>query len=285
MIKVHEPIYLKNQGLTEPRFIPLAIEENSFAAWREFRILIDFYRSRKHLGNDRNGIFSPKFRLKSQITADQFFAFCDEHPDADVCLINPFPQWRYFAYNVWMQGECYHPGLTQCAQMLLDAAEIPIRIDATGRHGPTLMAYSNFWVANSQFWEAYVGGVLNPIAKFLEQEPTHPAAIAVMTDTYHSAQAPFLPFIIERLFSTFLSSNSEFRVASYKFQSVDAHCLNDIQRAMVACMQPTVDNADKSGVFDKPLIQHLELICHREAELTKAYFKHHPHPHTGQAVE
>jgi hypothetical protein len=285
MTKVFEPIYQEGQRLAEPCFFPLDIADNSFSAWREFRILIDFYRSRRHLEAKKTGVFSPKFRQKSHISGERFLTFCDQHDGTDICLINPFPQWRYFAYNVWMQGESYHPGLIQCAQNLLDAAGVPLNIRTSGRHGPTLMAYSNFWVANNDFWERYVGGVLEPIAAFLEENPTHPAALAALTNTYHSTQAPFLPFITERLLSTFLADNTNINIAAYPFDDVDQHCLNDIQRAMVACMRPTVDAADEFGVFDPHLIHHLQYICDREAALTKAHFEHHPHPHTGLTVE
>ncbi|QCB46350.1 hypothetical protein [Hydrogenophaga sp. PAMC20947] len=285
MTRIYEPIYLEHQRLVEPLFLPLHLTENRFSAWREFRILVDFYREKRHLEGKRNGIFSPKFHLKTLVSADAFLAFCDRHADADVCLINPFPQWSYFAYNVWMQGESYHPGLVQCAQDLLDAAGLSLQISSVGRHGPALMAYSNFWVASPGFWDRYVGGVLDPIAKFLESDPTHPAALAVMADTYHTDQAPFLPFIAERLFSTFLSFNPDLKIAAYQFESVDAHCLNDVQRAMVACMQPTVDAADAAGRFDEGLVRHLQYICSREAELTKAHFLHHPHPHTGRTIQ
>ena len=285
MTRIFEPIYQEHQKLVEPRFLPLKITDNRFSAWREFRILIDFYRANHHLDGKRSGVFSPKFQLKTHVSANEFLAFCDHHAEADVCLINPFPQWRYFSHNVWMQGECYHPGLVRCAQDLVDAAGLSLRIDSATRHGPTLMAYSNFWVGNPTFWNRYVGGVLDPIAKFLESSPSHPVALAAMTNTYHTDQAPFLPFIVERLFSTFLSLNADLKIAAYQFDSVDTHCLNDIQRAMVACMKPTVDAADEAGHFDDKLIQHLQYICCREAELTKAHFLHNPHPHTGRTIQ
>ena len=67
------------------------------------------------------GLFSPKFRLKSKISGQDFLDFATAHQEADVCLLNPFPQLAYFSFNVWMQGEHAHPGLTERAQALLDA--------------------------------------------------------------------------------------------------------------------------------------------------------------------
>lgn len=285
MDRIYEPIYHEQQRLAEPRFLPLNHSDNSFSSWREFRILVDFYRANRHLEARRTGIFSPKFGLKSKITANAFLDFCSENATADVCFVNPFPQWRYFALNVWMQGESYHPGLIENAQNLLDAVGLPMAIGAVGRQGPAKMAYSNFWIASPAFWTQYVGGVLDPIARFLEKNPQHPAALGVMSTTYHTDQAPLLPFITERLFSTFLSFTPEFKVAAYPFETVDAHCLNDIQRAMVLCMQPTIDAADANGSFTPSLVEHLQHLCDQEAGLTKAHFLHNPHPHTGRVVQ
>jgi len=283
--RIFEPLYTDGQQLAEPLFMPLPLPGNAYAAWREFRILVDFYRQGRHRGDQKSGIFSPKFRLKTKISAETFLEFCKGNENTDVCLINPFPQWSYFSYNVWNQGECYHPGIVDCGQNLLDACEIPWKLAETPRHSPKTLAYSNFWVANEVFWDAYVGGVLNRIACFIEKYPKHPAVESVMNTTYHTDQAPFLPFIVERLFSTFLSLRPEFQVVSYPFENVMAHCLNDVQRAMVACMKPIVDPADKEQLFPDSLAQHLQQICKLEAELTKAYFATHPHPHTGRVID
>ena len=94
-------------------------------------------------------------------------------------------------------------------QALLHACGIGWNLEETPRHGPDTMCYSNFWIGGEGFWDDYVGGVLLPIAELLEEQPESDAARTVMTRTRYLGvePTPFLPFVIERLFSTYLSLN------------------------------------------------------------------------------
>mgnify|MGYP006184448895 CR=1 FL=1 len=283
MLRIFEPLYKVGQQQAEPLFLPLPLANNDFA-WREFRIYVDFYRQGRHRGPGRCGIFSPKFHLKSKIQTSQFFDFCLSHEEADVCFLNPFPQVRYLAYNVWGQGEPWHPGLMQAAQSLMDAVGIPWKMACIPRHDERFLAFSNFWVANEKFWNAYVGGVLIPIADFLQQQPDHPAAALVMQDTYHTDQAPFLPFIIERLFSTFISLHPEFGCKSYPISDIRPYCLNEEEWKIVTAMKPLVDSADEQGYFSTDLMEALNQAASSNTTQAKRYFQNNPHPHSGKLI-
>jgi len=283
MLRIYEPLYAVGQQQVEPLFLPLPLANNDFA-WREFRIYVDFYRQGRHRGLGRCGIFSPKFPLKSKIRTSQFFDFCRSHEEADVCFFNPFPQVRYLAYNVWTQGEPWHPGLIRAAQSLMDAVGIPWKIDRMPRHDERFLAFSNFWAANEKFWDAYVGGILIPIAEFLQQQPDHPAAMQVMQDTYHSNKASFLPFIIERLFSTFISLHPEFSCKPYPIFDIRPYCLNEAEWEMAIAMKPSVDAADKNGCFTNDLVESLNQAAISNTAQGKRYFQNNPHPHTGRVI-
>jgi hypothetical protein len=283
MTTILEPIYLEGQYLTEPLFAPLVLENNSHATWREFRILIDFYRRKGHHGQ-RTGVFSPKFGLKTKVPASDFIGFCDDNSNADVCLINPFPQISYYSFNIWMQGEIAHPGLTGVAQDLLRASGIDWDLSAVPRHNASNLCYSNFWVGTEQFWEAYVGGVLGRIAAFLERDPDNAVAKRVMHGTQHTDEAPFLPFIVERLLSTYLSLSPALKVAAYDTGDALQYCLTDVERDVVAYMSAMVDVADTTDEFSDELKRQMFLmssICHRYGI---AYFSANAHPHSGKRV-
>lgn len=283
MIRIYEPLYRPGQQQQEPLFSPLPLKNNDFA-WREFRIYVDMYRQQLHRGTGHCGMFSPKFALKSHIPTQAFLDFCTAHASANVCFFNPFPQIRYVAYNVWNQGEPWHPGLEAAAQSLLDAVGLGWRIDQIPRQGQSHLAYSNFWVADEAFWDAYVGGVLVPIADFLEREPEHPAARAVSQQTYHTDAASYLPFIIERLFSTFLSVTPHFKCEVYPIDDVLPYCICPSEQELVLQMKPAVDAADRSGVFSADLIESLRQAAWSNTRLAKLYFEKHPHPHSGKTI-
>lgn len=276
MVSIYEPIYLAGQQLTEPAFLPLQLPDNSHAAWREVRILVDFYRRGDHLKADKTGIFSPKFGLKTKVPAQTFLDFAESNREADVCIINAFPTIPYYSYNVWMQGEANHPGLCEVAQALLDAVGIQWDLSATPRQTDVL-CYSNFWVGTPEFWEGYVSGVLNRIALYLEGNPDSAVARAVMGETWHTDAAPFLPFIVERLFSTYLSFNPV-RVAAFPIDNPEAYCMNDYERELLDYMRPRVEKADAEGFTDElKSLQHV--MCRLLVRYAHAYFSANAHPH------
>ncbi|MBN3808174.1 hypothetical protein [Paraburkholderia sp. Ac-20347] len=284
MIKIFEPLYRPGQTLTEPLFSPLVLADNSWAHWREFRILVDFYRQ----GSFRNlhtGIFSPKFSAKTRVSAQRFLDFCVAHADADVCLINPFPQIAMYSYNVWMQGEANHPGLTESAQALLDECGLGWDLSAVPRHGKDMLCYSNFWVGSERFWEAYVGGVLNRIAVHIENNPQAPGVIAATRDTWHTDAAPFLPFIVERLFSTFLSLNTSLTVAAFDLPDVESYCLTDYERELVSGMQPVIERAEAAGRYPSDLVETQALLCRLYVRYAREHFAVNTHPHSGKTVD
>lgn len=285
-VAIFEPIYAADQTLTCAEFLPLVRAGNSRPEWREFKILIDMYRNGDHLQHDYTGLFSPKFTLKSKISGAKFLEFVQSHADSDVCFINPFPQLAYWSYNVWMQGEQAHPGLIAATQTLLDASGLDWAIADTPRHGPASLAYCNFWVGSRRFWDEYVGGTLLPIANFLEANPSHESARAVMVDTKHTDPAPFLPFIVERLFSTYISLHPELSRSAYPFstEEIRDYCINDFEKLLFDRMQEKIGEADASGVFGSGLVDQMDTVCALWQQHFFDFYATRPHPHTGQPV-
>lgn len=284
MTSIYEPIYKEGQTITERAFKPLYLDDNSHAAWREFWILVSFYRDGKHKG-DVSGVFSPKFEMKSKISADDFIKFCKNNKESDVCFINPFPQISYYSYNVWMQGEENHPGITAVAQELLNKSGINWDLSKTPRHGKDILCYSNFWVGNDRFWEAYVGGVLEPIADYIEKNPDSAVTLAAMGETWHSDSAPFLPFIIERLFSTFLSFNKNIRSASFNMNDDSKYCLTSHEKIVVESLGGIISEADSLGKFSEELKVVQRMCCKLIVNHATEHFSKNIHPHTGKVIQ
>ncbi|CAH2790525.1 MAG: FIG00458786: hypothetical protein [uncultured Paraburkholderia sp.] len=286
-IRIYEPIYAQGQVLSEKSFHALVLKDNAHAAWREFYILVDMYRKGLHRQQQFTGLFSPKFSLKARIDGKRFLDYVQADMDADVCLINPLPQLAYFSYNAWMQGEHAHPGLVERSQLLLDACAIPWTLRDAPRQGPAMLCYCNFWVGTERFWEEYVGKVLEPISTFLETQSSTEAARAVLELTVHSDDAPFLPFIAERLFSTFLSLTPELKIAAYPIEGDDVldYCVSDFEKDIVRYMRKPVEAADKAGSFAADQIGLMNLLCQLSQKYVRSHFSINPHPHTGQPID
>lgn len=265
-----EPLYRDGQTLTEAAFTPLTVV-NDRPDWREFPIYVDMLRRGLHRGSRFTGLISPKFGLKTKKTGAEFLAFIAAHAGADVCLVNPVPQNAYLDYNVWTYGESWHPGITERAQDLLTAAGIGWRLAEQPDHGPNILCYANFWAGTAAFWDDYVGGVLAPLRGYLEASPGDAAARGVFEPTlHHGLPVPFLPFIVERLFSSYLALHPELAVAAWALPPED-YCFNEFERLLVAFTRPRVEQARRDG-FDDATRELLDFVRAANKSYGKIYF-------------
>jgi hypothetical protein len=283
-VHIYEPQWRPGQSMVAPEFLPLQLPDNRHADWREFRIFVDFWRRGGHKASDMTGIFSPKFQLKSGMSGASFVSFAQEQLGTDVCLINVFPGIPVYAYNVWMQGEGSHPGLLERAQALVDAAGLGWDLAATPRHDRSNTCFGNFWVATPRFWDDYVGGVLDPIASYLDDHPQSEVTRSVLEPAPYLVQAPYLPFIAERLFSTYLSLHPELVVASTDIApEASAAVLTEFRGAVLEHLKDRVAAADAAHHFPAELRQELALFSRLMGLHHNLYYSVVPHPHLGDA--
>lgn len=285
-MQIYECIYEKDQKVSDSQVSALVIN-NEHPERRELQAYVQAYRQGLHRLHHLTAVFSPKFALKAGMDVATFKRFCEQNKDVDVCHINPFPHLRYWTYNVWESGECFHPGLTTRSQALLDAVGIPLQLSETPRHGARYLAYCNFWAGTELFWDNYVGGVLVPISDFLDAEPEHPAVRAIMTNTQHTQASPYLPFMIERLYSTWISIHLELRVADFPISEeevVSKYASTDFNRLLIRQMREMVDQCDTAGAFPPQVRQRMADMSALYRQHLFDYYEHRPHPHTGQPI-
>jgi hypothetical protein len=278
VIAIYEPIYLLGQTISDPAFKPLRLEAN-YPEWREFRIIVDMYRRGMHRLQRFTGLMSPKFGAKTGISGKRLIDFIGDNADADVCFINPFAYLSYISFNVWTQGEVYHPGLKKRARDLLCSSGIDLEIENTSRHGPRVLCYCNFWVGSERFWDDYVGGILLPIAEFLETYPESAVGWAVLEQKTPPDFVAFLPYVIERLFSSYLSHRGSTIVCrGYPLDPVE-RCLTDFERRLVAEVRDEIDAADRAAHFSDELRAKMDTRCRSWKNFMDAYYAERPHPH------
>ena len=282
MIAIYEPIYQEGQVLQEPSFLPLHVG-NTRPQWREFAILVEMYRKGLHRRQALTGLLSPNFRQRSGWSGEEAMRHIEKNPGAEVYLLNPSAHLAYFGYNMWIAGEFVHPGLNRRAQALLDACAIGWRPAETPRQGPDYTCYGNFWVGNEKFWDDYVGGVLNPIAEYLERYPESETAKSVSVPTYHYHATPFLPFIVERLLSTYLQ-HAQPRICARIRDPLES-CRIDFERDVVAFVRHRVDRADRDGNFPADLIAWMGLMCRLRERYRHAYHASQPHFLSGRPID
>ena len=283
-VGIYEPIYLEGQKISQKNFIPYAHTSNKeFAHWREFRLHVDMYRKRIFEKHALAGLFSPKFELKTKLTGLEFANFCTKNADADVVFINPFPHLAYMSFNIWMQAEANHAGIVEIASSLLFDAGIDLQINTEERHDHSVLAYSSFWCGNDKFWHAYVGKILEPLALYVENHPESPSVKAALQETFHTDPSPYLPFITERLFTTFIAQQADLKKCHYPLNPI-AYCFNQSDIDLVTSNREIVDQADRLKNHSASMKEGMQSFCNQAIIDAKEYFKLNKHPHTGRPI-
>lgn len=283
-VGIYEPIYLDGQTISQKNFHPYPHNSNKdFAHWREFRIHVDMFRNSIFEKHAFTGLFSPKFELKTKITGPAFAEFCVKNADADVVFINPFPHLAYMSFNIWMQAETNHSGIVEVANNLLNDAGVSLTIDTEKRHDLTVLAYSSFWCGNAKFWQTYVGQVLSPLASFIETNPDAPSVKSALQETFHTDPSPYLPFITERLFTTYIAQANDLKIVHYPLDPLN-YCFNQYEIDLVSNSRQRIDKADKLKIYPESIKISMQSVCDQSIIDAKEYYKNNVHPHTGRII-
>jgi hypothetical protein len=224
------------------------------------------------------GLMSHKFNAKTHISGTNFFRFIEENPGYDVYFINPYPQNAYYSYNVWEQGELYHPGMIELADQLFAAAGVSLSASSAGRMGPESLLYCNYWVASQEFWQVYIE-LLRKLLGAIDAMPVvQRKAYSRLTNYVRPCQ--MLPFIFERVFSTFIQDHKDFKCLAYEYESTSIieNCLHPIESVLYENNKDFVDAWDVNnswGEEQRHIIQGLNCANKAYYDL---YFSHHEFP-------
>ena len=121
------------------------------------------------------------------------------------------------------------------AQEVFDALDYPIHLQNFPRSDAQTTCFSNFWVATPPFWDEFMAFALPVYHYMLDQR----RAARFFQPTYHDSGAEIFPFIIERLFTTFIITRPEFKVLAYPHPPGWA-------RKTTRLLLPLVDAADRT---------------------------------------
>ena len=196
------------------------------------------------------GLVSPKFFDKVGISGRDFLNWIEANPGHDVYFINPFPQLAYCNFNVWTQGERWHPGLANIANTLFATANYPIKVEKLPRNTNGTALYSNYWVGTRAFWSSFMSFVrgLDVAVTNLDDDERK----AIFSLAPHYASATYFPFVFERLFSTFLLINEGIKSLPYPYERVEilSRCDAEIERLIIREWGDRIDAWDNDGRND-----------------------------------
>lgn len=181
--------------------------ENKRPELREYHIfkrLID----EKHTDDlDMWGVFSNRADDKLRYSSDVIATDVDANPGYDVYIFNHARIVNSIMNNVWEQGEIHHRGITAVTKYALNKAGYDSDIIDSMMNENTC-CYCSYFVATKQFWAGYIQ-FLDKVKYHLDNSLSDELNAMYKSKTRYSRDnsLTLFPFIVERLFSTYLLMN------------------------------------------------------------------------------
>lgn len=184
----------------------------------EFNVFRKLLNSNQVKGAELWGALSWKFTQKTGLSGSDLHQIIATNPGFDVYYCNPYPELEAQYHNLWLQGETAHPNFNVLCQEFFEVAGLDA--DILKSFAPSsLFAAANYFVATPRFWRAYMAFVDTVVAR-AEGGMSKTAKAMIYSSAADRqgihAGASYLPFIVERLFSVFLSQKDSV-FSAYKF--------------------------------------------------------------------
>jgi hypothetical protein len=217
-ISIHQIFYDPAQRpALDPAFIPYDNTANPCPEWREYHVFRTAWLAGACGGDDVTGYVSWKFTAKTGVSGRAFVEFIAANPGHDVYFINPHRvEPRPFA-NIWQQAEVHHPGIIDLAQRILAAVDLEIDL-ARLRQPRDQILFCNYWAGTARFWDRYMDLGERVRAHVLTGLDEADRRLA-WSRADRQIDAPYVPFIMERLFSTLLAARPEIRYRAWEADS------------------------------------------------------------------
>jgi hypothetical protein len=210
-IKIFQIYYQpEQQSLLDSEFIAYDNSGNSSRLF-EFAVFTKLAQSSEIRSAKLWGALSWKFGKKAGISGRELKDEIIAHPGYDAYYCNPYPENEALYHNMWLQGELAHPNFMPLCAEIFEVAGLPAEL-LTSVQPSSEFAAANYFVANQNFWRAYIGFIsrllisadkkLSPTARRIFYSST--------ADKFGAhAEASYIPFLVERLFTVFLLVEGE----------------------------------------------------------------------------
>lgn len=196
--------------LLDPAFYPLD-NSRSTSELMEFNVFEQLQRNAATQGAALWGALSWRFAEKTGMQGAELVKQIVDHPGYDVYFCNPHPYNEALYHNMWVQGEVSHPQFLDLARQFYTAAGLDDKelrtIESSGNYSA-----ANYFVASPKFWDLFipfVKRVLVTADKALDSKVRDLLHSKVADDKGLHAGATYIPFLVERLFTTFMRSDGK----------------------------------------------------------------------------
>lgn len=207
-------IYFKPEQLADidPLLTPFDNTENRYPEQREYHNFMRLYHEGLTKDLDLWGAFGPRWQEKLMFPARDIFQSVQENPRYDVYLFNHGRVVDALTTNVWEHGDLYHTGIIEVAEHLIRQLGYDARV-VYQLMDDKVTCYCSYFLATNAFWNEYLE-FLTRAKEILDNLPNGDIKKTYLNSANYlrDQNLNLFPFIIERLFSTYLTINKNYRV-------------------------------------------------------------------------
>jgi len=201
--------YTSRQEL-DPGFNVLDNSANERPDWFEYWPIRRFLMNEALDEDAFYGFLSPKFKLKTSLSADAVReAVLAADSATDVILLSPSIHNSAYYLNVFEHGDAEHPGLKNVAKRLFERLELPDDLDSLVSDSRNTV-HSNYFIARPRFWRAWLA--INEKMFAIAEMPSDALGEALRTPTTYrgGSTVQMKIFIMERMATWLLTSDRRF---------------------------------------------------------------------------
>lgn len=195
----------------DPGFQVLDNSANERPDWYEYWPIRNFLLNQPLDENAYYGFLSPKFKIKTNLNAEQAHAFITASPaDTDVVLLSPSIHKSAYYLNVFEHGDAEHPGLKSAAEQFFARIGHLAGIEDLVTDSRNTV-HSNYFIAKPRFWRAWLGITEQIYA--IAESPDEPLGAQLRAPTRYRGQrsVQMKIFLMERVATWILATRPEFR--------------------------------------------------------------------------
>src|SRR5258708_3762950 len=183
----------------DPGFGVLDNSGNERPDWYEYWPIRKFLLNEKLDEGAFYGFLSPKFKLKTNLSAAQVRDFIQASgPATEVALFSPSIHNSAFFLNVFEHGNAEHPGLMQVAKDFFARIKHPQPLEDLVSDSRNTV-HSNYFIARPRFWRAWLKLTEQLFA--IAEMPEDPLGIQLRTPTQYRGrrEVQMKIFLMERV--------------------------------------------------------------------------------------
>jgi hypothetical protein len=194
----------------DPGFLVLDNSSNERPDWFEYWPMRKFLLNEPLDEESFYGFLSPKFRLKTNLSAAAAHEFVNlERKTTDVVLLSQSIHQAAPYLNTFLYGDSFHPGLLDIATQFFRRIGSPTNLKELVTHSRNEV-YSNYMIAKPRFWRAWLE--ITEQLFTIAESATDPLGAELRKPTLYRRrrEVPMKIFIMERIATWILARSPGF---------------------------------------------------------------------------